>query len=151
MSDALTRIVKTYALDVRQFVVYFGVSGCALAVDFSIYCVLLKVLSFAFAAAIGGYIGGVITHYLVSSRVAFREFFDRGDLAVEAVTLAKYFAAGSTGLFVTAVVTGVLADMLGFNPIVAKVAAAGCSFFVVFLNLRLFVFKSPQQLSPPLA
>ena len=59
--------------------------------------------------------------------------------------MAKFFAAGASGLLITAVIVGLLADIGGVNPLVAKLVASGCSFFAVFLSLRLFVFNAPQK------
>jgi putative flippase GtrA len=62
-------------------------------------------------------------------------------LAAEAPTIARFFAAGASGLLVTVAVVGLLADICGIHPIIAKLVAAGCSFVVVFTTLRLFVFN----------
>ena len=126
-----------------QFAGYVAVSGCALCIDFSIYWAFLNVAHFAFVAAACGYVCGVIAHYILSSRIVFAKRFNERGLVAEAPTVAKFFAAGATGLVVTAVVVGVLADMMGVHPLMAKVVASGCSFVVVFLSLRFFVFNHP--------
>ena len=92
---------------------------------------------------------GVLAHYMMSSRIIFRHRFDKRGVVEEAPTLAKFFAAGATGLVVTAAVVGVLADLMGFHPMLAKFAAAGCSFIVVFLSLRFFVFNQPVKAPAP--
>lgn len=138
---AAKNLLDEHAGEIWQFASYFAVSAVALAVDVSVYWALLNVMHFAIAAAAGGYVCGVITHYLLSSRVVFRERFRTRGVANEAPTIAKFFAAGLSGLLVTTVVVGVLADVMGIHPLLAKLCAAGCSFFVVFLTLRIFVFN----------
>jgi len=146
---SLKELVAAHAGELVQFAGYVAVSGCALIVDVSIYWLLLKVAHYAFVAAAGGYVFGVLAHYMMSSRIIFRHRFDKRGVVEEAPTLAKFFAAGATGLLVTAVVVGVLADLMGFHPMLAKIAAAGCSFIVVFLSLRLFVFNQPVKSLEP--
>jgi len=143
--ETVKQLVAEHADEVWQFAGYIAVSGAALCVYFSIYWVLLNIMPYAFAAAAGGYVCGVVTHYLMSSRIVFRHRFDKRGLVEEAPAVAKFFAAGFSGLVVTAVVVGVLADVMGFHPLFAKICAAGCSFIVVFLSLRLFVFNQTQK------
>jgi putative flippase GtrA len=147
--ESLKQLLEEHAVEIWQFARFVGVSAAALCVDVSIYWALLSVLPYAFAAAAGGYVFGVLTHYLLSSRVVFRHRFDKRGVVEEAPTVAKFFAAGFSGLVVTAIVVSVLADVLGFHPLVAKLFAAGCSFIVVFLSLRLFVFNQTLKPSAP--
>ncbi len=142
-------LIDRHSGELLQFAGYVAVSGCALCVDVSIYWVLLRIAHYAFIAAAGGYVFGVLAHYIMSSRIIFRHRFDKRGVVEEAPTLAKFFAAGASGLVVTAIVVGVLADMMGFHPMFAKIIAAGCSFVVVFLSLRLFVFNHPVKLLEP--
>lgn len=46
-----------------QFMAYVLVSGSALVVDFTLYWLMLKVVSMAALAASFGYVVGVLTHY----------------------------------------------------------------------------------------
>lgn len=142
-------LIESHGEELVQFIGYVAVSGCALCVDFSIYWALLSVAKYAFIAAAGGYVCGVLAHYLLSSRIVFAKRFNKRGVVEEAPTVVKFFAAGASGLVVTAIVVGVLADVMGVNPLLAKVAAAGCSFTVVFLSLRFFVFNHPQQNAAP--
>lgn len=141
----LKALIDKHSGELTQFAGYVAVSGGALCVDVSIYWVLLRIAHFAFVAAAGGYVFGVLAHYMMSSRIIFRHRFDKRGVVEEAPTLAKFFAAGATGLVVTAIIVGVLADLMGFHPMLAKIVAAGCSFIVVFLSLRLFVFNQPAK------
>ena len=144
MQEVIRSLVNKHGDELMQFAGYVAVSGCALCVDFTIYWALLSVAKYAFVAAVGGYVCGVLSHYLLSSRIVFAKRFDKRGVVEEAPAIAKFFAAGASGLVVTATVVGVLADVMGFDPLIAKVAAAGCSFTVVFLSLRFFVFNAPQ-------
>lgn len=126
----------------REFIGYIFVSGSAFCVDFAIYWSLLSVARYAFVAAAGGYVCGVLTHYALSSRIVFRHRFDKRGVIAEAPAVAKFFGAGFAGLIVTALVVGLSADVMGVNPLIAKIAAAGCSFVVVFTLLRWFVFSA---------
>ena len=130
---------------IRELSGYIAVSGTALCVDFAIYASLLGLTHFAFIAAAGGYVCGVVTHYALSSRIVFRHRFAKRGLVQEAPTVAKFFGAGLAGLTVTSIVVGVIADAMGGDPLLAKAAAAGCSFLVVFTILRLFVFSGPRD------
>lgn len=135
-------LVKRYSAELVQFTGYVAVSGCALAIDVVVYWSLLAVAPYAYVAAVGGYVCGVMFHYLLSSRVVFRHLLPDRGLIAESPIIAKFFAAGFIGLLVTVGVVGVLADGLGFYPLPAKICAAGCSFVFVLISMRLFVFKS---------
>lgn len=142
-------VLRTYAKqhgrELMQFASYGAVSFGALVIDFAVYWGLLALVPYAFVAAVGGYVCGVVFHYALSSRVVFRSRFHQRGLVAETSALAKFFAAGLLGLLVTAVIVGILADKVGVNPLVAKLFAAGCSFIVVFVALRVFVFKHSEQ------
>ena len=145
MISRLEALVDRHLDTLLQFVGYVAVSGAALSIDFTIYVCLLAVSKYAFVAAAGGYVFGVLTHYFLSSRIVFRSRFDKRGVVAEAPTLAKFFAAGFTGLLTTSAVVGLLADVMGVNPLLAKIVAAGCSFCVVFTSLRLFVFNASSR------
>lgn len=128
---------------------YAAVSAIALCVDFIIYWSLLSTAKYAFVSAIGGYICGVITHYALSSRVVFGDRFQVRGLVEEAPTIARFFAAGAVGLVITAAIVGLLSDIIGIHPLIAKLAASGCSFLSVFVMLRVFVFNRPASSASP--
>ncbi len=135
----------------REFIGYVAVSGSALCVDFAIYWSLLSAARYAFVAAVGGYVCGVLTHYALSSRIVFSHRFDKRGVLAEAPAVAKFFCAGLAGLLVTALVVGLFADVMGVNPLIAKVGAAGCSFVIVFTILRWFVFSARPAIHAPTA
>ena len=128
-----------------QFAGYVLVSGAAFCVDFSIYWMLLKPVQFAALAAVGGYVAGVVVHYFLSSRIVFARQLQARGVASEAPVVAKFFAAGGTGLVVTALCVGILADGMGVAPLLAKLVATGMSFVCVFSALRFFVFNAAHD------
>lgn len=145
----LVQLVSERRDEIAQFMGYGAVSAAALCVDVSVYWALISVARYAFVAAVGGYMCGVVLHYVLSSRVVFRSRFHSRGFVAEAPAVAKFFAAGASGLLVTVAVVGLLADVCGIHPIIAKLAAAGCSFVVVFMTLRLFVFNQRAHQSAP--
>ena len=150
MSFALLRnSIERRSEEIFRFGGYVAVSAGALCADFAVYWSLLTVAKFACVAAVGGYACGVLFHYLLSSRVVFSDLFDRRGFVEEAPTLARFFAAGASGLLVTALIVGLLADVWGLHQPIAKLIASGCSFVVVFLSLRVFVFNQPANRPSP--
>jgi putative flippase GtrA len=129
----------------RQLTGYALVSGTALAVDVAIYWSLVKVIGTAAVAAAGGYVFGVATHYLLSSRIVFAARLGARGVGAEAPVVAKFFAAGALGLGITVSTVGLLADVMGVHPLIAKFVAANLSFVTVFAALRVFVFNSPAR------
>ena len=128
-----------------QFVRYGLVSAVALVVDTSVYWVLLTPLGLAAKAAACGYVCGVFTHYLLSSRLVFADRLAARGVKAETPVLVKFYAAGACGLLVTSVTVGILADGFGVHPLLAKLCAAGLSFVTVFSVMRVFVFAAPAD------
>jgi putative flippase GtrA len=141
----LKSLIERNRTEIFYFGGYVAVSASALCVDFLVYWAMLTIAKFAFVAAIAGYCCGVLFHYALSSRIVFSDRFYKRGFADEAPALAKFFAAGASGLVVTAVIVGVLSDVAGFNPLVAKIVASGCSFVSVFLSLRVYVFNEADR------
>lgn len=141
--QSIKNLIDRQSDEIVQFGGYVAVSAGALCVDFFVFGMLLATAKFAFVAAMGGYLCGVASHYFMSSRIVFSSRFNRRGIVEEAPTIAKFFAAGASGLVVTAATVGLLADVAGIHPMTAKVVASGLSFVVVFLSLRLFVFNHP--------
>lgn len=129
---------------IRPLLGYGLVSATALAVDFACYVTALRFISVAALASGVGYIAGVITHYALSSRLVFKDRITKRGVTEEMPVLIKFFAAGATGLVITTLIVGVLADVMGFNPILAKFVAAGTSFVAVFLSLNFLVFAQAR-------
>lgn len=142
--DAMLRVVPERLRPIaRQLGGYLAVSGMALVVDITVYWTLFKALGIAALPAAAGYVCGVVIHYALSSRIVFAGLLRARGIAAEAPILAKFFIAGGTGLLVTVTTVGILADVLGFHPLLAKLIATGFSFATVFTALRVFVFHAP--------
>ncbi len=123
-----------------------GVSSlAALCVDVSVFLLVLPMMPYAALAAMVGHSSGILAHYLVSSRLTLtREMAHVSGVRAETHALARFFAAGGSGMVVTTVVIYVLADRLGLHPLMAKGFAIGASFLTVFLMLRLLVLRTPS-------
>lgn len=131
-----------------RFAGYVGVSGAAWLVDMTIYGLLLKPAGIAAIAAIGGYLSGMIAHYTLSSRIVFRDVLVRRGVAAETPVFGKFVLAGVTGLCVTTAIVFLIADVAGFNPVLAKLVATAASFATVFTLLRLMVLRDAFRLAP---
>jgi putative flippase GtrA len=145
LDTALRAVPERLRTLARQLAGYALVSGSALVVDVTIYWSLFKALGIAAVAAAGGYMFGVVVHYLLSSRIVFAGRLGARGVAAEAPVLAKFFVAGGLGLAVTVATVGLLADVMGAHALVAKLIAAGLSFVTVFTVLRVFVFNAPTR------
>lgn len=132
-----------------QFAGYVAVSGTALVLDVAVYWSLFKAIGVAALAAAGGYVCGVVVHYLLSSRLVFASRLKARGVTAEAPVLARFFMAGGAGMLVTVATVGLLADVLGMHALVAKMIAAGLSFATVFTVLRVFVFNGTGNASEP--
>lgn len=133
------RLGEARGYAVFRMLCYIGVSVSALMADVTVYVLMLGFVSKAAYAAAFGFIIGVVTHYLVASRVAFPDRLEARGSAAEAPVMAKFFAAGATGLAVTPAIVWLLADSLGYHPYLAKAVAVGVSFVCVFAVLRFLV------------
>lgn len=144
MIDALDRLLshlfgpeRGYA--VFRLMAYVFVSACALVADVLVYVAALGHTSKAAIAAALGFIAGVVTHYIISSRIVFADRLTaRGGLE-EAPVVGKFFIAGATGLLVTPAIVWLVADFGGYHPYVAKAAAVVVSFASVLTVMRLLV------------
>lgn len=118
---------------------YGSVSGVALLVDLLVYRFALLAAPYAAMAAACGFLAGCLTHYLVSSRIAFADVLTRRGAPAEAQVLGQFVAAGGTGLVVTCFVVWLVSDVLGHHPFVGKGVAVLFSVASVFTIMRIFV------------
>ena len=118
---------------------YVSVSAAALLVDLMVYRAALDHVRYAALAAACGFLCGCMTHYLISSRLAFADVLTKRGAPAEAVVISQFVAAGITGLAVTSVIVWVVADLGGYHPLAAKGVAVLFSFASVFTVMRLFV------------
>ncbi len=117
---------------------YIGASVVALVADTGLFLLLLRWLPATLAAA-GGYVFGILVHWLISSRVVFVE---------QTATVARlrrkqkvlFLASALAGLALTVGIVGV-GDLAGFDPRLAKAIAIVVSFQATYLLRKRIVFR----------
>lgn len=135
MTATASRTVTTGAL--LEFIRYFACSALALVVDASMYWIALR-LGIAYqGAAVAGFIAGVTTAYVLSVRFAFR----RRSVANAQVEFVIFLAIGVAGLGLTELLLWVQIGLLGWGPMVAKLAAAVGVFLFNFAVRKLVLFS----------
>lgn len=120
------------------YVRYLGASVVALMVDIGLFRLLLGWWTPALAAA-GGYILGILVHWLISSRVVF---------ANQAATVGRlrhkqkalFLASALAGLALTVGIVGV-GVLSGLDPSLAKGIAIIVSFQATYLLRKRIVFR----------
>jgi putative flippase GtrA len=131
---------------------YGGASGCALVIDVSILSVLVHYFSWGYlTASAASFSAGMCAAYFLSVRFVFEQRRVR-DRRIE---FAAFAAIGALGLAVNAAVMFVAVNYLGLEYLLAKVAAAGATFFFNFISRRQLLFvkrltiqKSDQYVAP---
>ncbi len=145
MIERLAELVRRHAGFIAEATGYLAVSVAALAIDFTVYWLLLGLFTKAFVPAAVGYAIGLVVHYLLASRLVFAARMNGRGIAAETPTFAKYLASGIAGLAMTAAIVWLASDVLGWNALVAKVIAIGFAFVAVFLMRRYLVFAMPAR------
>jgi putative flippase GtrA len=120
-----------------QLLRYALVSGCALALDFSVFLALNGLIGHPTLSGVCGYAAGIVLHYFLSRRFVFD--VRRSPKAAHRL-FVEFVASGVVGLLATAAVIALATGMFGATPILAKLLAAGASFIGVFLIRRTVVF-----------
>jgi putative flippase GtrA len=118
---------------------YLAVSAIALACDVAVYATLIGSGVRATAAGAAGYSFGMLVHYALSTRWVFP---DRDGARRTAPTLAKFLATGLLGLATTAAIIDLLTREHIVGAFVAKAAAVGAAYVIVFLLRRTYVFAA---------
>ena len=131
---------------------YGGASVCALVIDVSILGVLVHYFSWGYlAASATSFSAGMCAAYLLSIKFVFEQRRVR-DRRIEFATFA---AVGALGLAVNAAVMFVAVHYFDVNYLLAKVAAAGSTFFCNFISRRQLLFvkrlsvRESDQHAPP--
>jgi putative flippase GtrA len=117
---------------------YGAVSLIALAADVLVYTALLLAAWPASLAAGTGYGIGMALHYVLSRQRVFGSQAHGPAARREAL---GFLATGLAGLALTAGIVHLAVDGFGFNPVIGKGAAIGCSFLTIYLLRRTLVFK----------
>lgn len=121
----------------RQAVGYVGASALAFGTDFLLLLLLVAVFGVAYlpAAALSFLAGTVVVYWL-----SIRHVFDYRRLEDWSREFAIFAGLGLAGLVVNLAAIYALVEGLGLNYLIAKVGAAGCTFFVNFLLRRWMLF-----------
>jgi putative flippase GtrA len=128
-----------------QLSLYTLASAAALGLDVAVYMALAALSSPAALAGAAGYTMGVVANYLLCVRFVF----DAASAGKSSARLfSEFVASGMVGLAVTAAVLFIAADVAGAPLLVAKGAAVGASFAIVFLVRRGFVFAAAAARAP---
>ncbi|MFZ5583342.1 MAG: GtrA family protein [Pseudomonadota bacterium] len=123
-----------------EFIRYFGVSLIALLVDLGLFSLCLRVLdiSWPYAASIG-FVGGVVTAYILSVRFVFHH---RTMAPAPAAEFLVFTVIGVVGLGVTQLVLWLCIDLGGLQPEFSKLVAAGVTFVFNFAVRKVLLFAS---------
>jgi len=115
-------------------------SIAALAVDMTLLWMLVQVFSLGYVlAATLSYLAGASVAYVLSVRLAFTEHRLRNRRA----EFLSFVALGTIGLTINAVIVAVAVKYLGLHYLMAKCAAAGCTFLSNFFVRRQLLFVRP--------
>ena len=118
---------------------YLLVSALALAVDLSLFWLLVeKIRVYYLAANAVSVLTGLIVNYLLS--VAF--VFKQRRLTTRRAEFVGFIAIGLVGLAVNEGCVAVLVGVASLGPILSKLAAAGVSFVFNFVTRRLLLFTA---------
>lgn len=116
---------------------YIMASALALAADLSLFMVLLKMAVHAVPASMAGYCGGLVVHWIISSRLVFSEQAVRGPQRNRQKAL--FVISTLIGLAITSLIVGT-GSHFGFDPRLAKLLAVAVSFQTTYLLRRSVVF-----------
>jgi putative flippase GtrA len=122
----------------QQYLRYAAVSLLCLCADFASFLLLLNAGIAAGMAAASGYMAGMVAHWLLSSRLVFRDKVATASGRRLRQQLS-FLLSGLCGTALTASIVGA-GTGLGLPPTSAKLIAIGASFQLVWLLRRRIVF-----------
>ncbi|MAM36960.1 MAG: polysaccharide biosynthesis protein GtrA [Erythrobacter sp.] len=125
--------------DLVRLITYGFASVAALAVDVGVFLLLLMTQISAAGATALGYCAGIVTHWLLSSRVVF------ADSVVAAgpqrrLQKVLFGVSALAGLLLTTLIVS-SADSAGIDPRIGKVFAIAASFALTWLLRSKIVFR----------
>jgi putative flippase GtrA len=116
---------------------YGGASVCALIVDVAILGVLVHYFSWGYlAASATSFSAGMCAGYLLSVEFVFEE----RRLRDRRIEFAAFAILGVLGLAINSAVMFAAVHYFGLNYLLAKMAAACCTFFCNFISRRQLLF-----------
>lgn len=116
---------------------YIMASALALAADLSLFMSLLHFGFHAIPASMAGYCGGLVVHWIISSRLVFARQAARGQQRNRQKAL--FVVSTLIGLALTSLIVGT-GSHFGFDPRLAKLLAVAVSFQTTYLLRRSVVF-----------
>jgi putative flippase GtrA len=130
--------LKPISRPIRELATYVGASGLAFLVDLGLLALLVTKAGWStLPAACASFVAGGLVLYVLSISFVFSHRRYR-DVRVE----APYFLAiGVVGLTINAAVIYLVLEKLNMHFVVAKLAAAGCTFAVNYLLRRTLLFR----------
>ncbi len=117
---------------------YFGASVASLGVDVAMFLLLCAGGMPPAAAAAAGYCGGIVSHWLISSRLVFADGL-RAAGAERGRQQLLFLSTALAGLAITIAIVG-LADVWGLDARLAKLVAIVVSFQATYLLRSKLVF-----------
>jgi len=122
----------------RELATYVAASGMAFLVDLGLLALLVTRFGWStLVAASASFVAGALVLYVLSISFVFDHRRYR-DVRIE----APYFVAiGLVGLTINAAVIYLVLETLNAHFVVAKFAAAGCTFAVSYLLRRTLLFR----------
>lgn len=117
---------------------YVMASALALAADLSLFLMLLDAGADPMQAASSGYCGGLIVHWIISSRLVFPHQL-RPFASQRRKQKLLFVATTAVGLILTTAIVG-LGSRIGLDPRAAKLIAILASFQTTYLLRKSVVF-----------
>jgi putative flippase GtrA len=117
---------------------YIAASGVSLCVDFALFMAGLSVHVLPAIAAAVGYLGGLVCHWLISSRFVFADRIAATG-AQRWQQQALFAGSAFIGLALTMAIVGAFSAE-GFDPRIGKLVAIAVSFQATYLLRKKVVF-----------
>lgn len=119
---------------------YLFASVIALVADTGLFILLFHGGMAAMIASAIGYVTGIAVHWLVSSRAVFATSTAARGTGERNQQKALFVGSALVGLAITMIIVG-MADAIGFDPRLAKIAAVVVSFQATYMLRRHVVFR----------
>lgn len=127
---------------IKEAVGYTAVSACALLVDIAILWILVNFFSWWYlAAATVSFLTGLGLTY----SICVTHVFKHRRLKDPRIEFLSFAVIGAVGLGINTAVIGFAVKYLGLHYLLAKCAAAGCSFVWNFISRRQLLFVKPRS------
>ncbi len=124
-------------VEVRFITLYLLVSLVALAIDFGLFALMTKSLGIHHLVAnpISFTIGSIFAYF-----GSVRWIFDKRRFDSKSVEFVGFVVIGFGALVVNEFIIWVATDLIGFDPVISKVFAAGGSFIFNYVARRFIIF-----------